>query len=86
MSNEFINPDASEIINERELEEIVNKFGSFLSIATNKQLSCVTFFILLYKNPKLRDILVDLSDTSWYSIVEYFSHRYPVLNKTKKIK
>lgn len=86
LPDEFINPDASELINDTELEELINKLGGFLTIVTNKPISCVTFFLLIQKNEKLRDVLVELADTSWYSIVEYLAHRYPVLNKSKKIK
>ena len=86
IQTEFINPDASEIIFDTELEDLVNKFGSLLTMMTNKPISCVTFFLLLQKNNDLKDVLVELSDTSWYDIVEYLAYRYPVLNKSKKIK
>lgn len=79
-------PSPNDIINEQELEEIMNKFGSFLSIVLNKPISSVTVFTLLRKDTHMRDVLLDISDQSWYSIVEYMSYRWPVLNKSKKIK
>lgn len=83
---DFVAPCANTQISREELEETVNKFGSFITLLTNKPVSCVTMFMLIQKNPELRQILIDLADTSWYSIVEYMAYRYPVLNKSKKIK
>jgi hypothetical protein len=83
---EFTCPDASEIIDKMELDEKINKFGSFISIIYNKPISCVTMFMTIAKNKALQKILVDYTDTSWYSLVEYFAYRYPLLNKSKKIK
>lgn len=87
MSNaEYSCPDASEIINIKELDEIINKYGSFLTIVTNKPVSSVSMFMLVNKTPILKQVLVDLTEVSWYSIVEYLAFRYPILNKSKKIK
>ena len=79
-------PAPSEILNTIELEETINKFGSWLSIVVNKPISCVTLFSMLRKDEQLRSFLLDLTDQSWYVIVSYMSHRWPVLNKSKKIK
>jgi hypothetical protein len=79
-------PSPNDIINEQELDTIVNKFGSFLSIIVNKPISCVTVFTMLRKDTQVRDVLLEISDHSWYSVVEYMGHRWPVLNKSKKIK
>lgn len=84
--NEFVYPCANKHILNKELEDSINKFGSFLTLSTNKPISCITFFILLQNNKVLRDMLVDITGVSWYSIVEYMAYRYPVLNKSKKIK
>jgi len=75
--HEFVCPDAYEII---------NKYGSYLTIITNKPISSVTMFMMTAKTPALQQILVDLTELSWYSIVEYLAYRYPILNKSKKIK
>lgn len=75
-----------DIVHKAEIEETVNKIGAFLSIVMNKPISCVTFFTVLRKEIQLQQVLVDLTDTSWYDIVEYMSFRWPVLNKSKKIK
>lgn len=79
-------PSPNEIINNIELEETINKFGAWVSIITNKPLSCVSLFSMLRKDENLRALLLELTDQSWYSIVSYMSHRWPVLNKSKKIK
>jgi hypothetical protein len=85
-NDDFIYPCANTHLINQELEETINKFGSFITIMTNKPVSCVTMFIIIQKYPELRDVLVTLTETTWYSVVEYMAHRYPVLNKTKKIK
>ena len=79
-------PAPYEILNNSELEETVNKFGSWVSIITNKPISCISLFFLLRKDDDLRNLLLHLTDQSWYAIVEYMSYRWPVLNKSKKIK
>ncbi len=83
---EFVHPSATEIINNKELEEIINCFGSFLSIITNKQISCVTFFMLIVKHPEIKQVLISLSDAEWIEVCQYLAYRYPLLNKSKKIK
>lgn len=82
----FVAPCASSTISFYELEETINKFGSLLTLITNKPISCVTMFILIQRSPELKRLLVDMTDNTWYSIVEYLAYRYPVLNKSKKIK
>ena len=83
---EFAHPSASEILDTLELEETINQFGSFLTIVTNKPISCVTFFILLEKNAELKTCMQGMADVSWYELVDYLAKRYSVLNKSKKIK
>lgn len=85
-NEEFVSPCANTHLVNRELEDLVNKFGGFITLVTNKPVSCVTLFILIQKYPELKKALIDLSETTWYSIVEYMAYRYPVLNKSKKIK
>lgn len=86
INDDFTSPCANSFIVNQELEELVNKFGSFITLVTNKPVSCVTMFILINKYPELRNAMIDMSETTWYSLVEYMAHRYPVLNKSKKIK
>lgn len=86
LPDEFHNPPAHEIINNNELEELVNQFGSFLTIVTNKPISCVSFFLLLQNNKDLKETLIQLTSTDYYSMITYLAHRYPILNKSKKIK
>lgn len=80
------NPDSISIINQDELTETINQFGSLLTILSNKPISCVTFFLLIQKNKDLKRVLFEMTDVSWYELVAYLAHRYPVLNKSKKIK
>lgn len=82
----FVAPCANSELSMFELEENINKFGALLTLIFNKPISCVSMFILIRKHPELRDLLINMTDTSWYSIVEYLAYRYPVLNKSKKIK
>lgn len=84
--NDFVSPGANIYVVNQELEDLINKFGSLMTLATNKPISCVTLFLIIQKNPQLQNILVEESETSWYSIVEYMAYRYPSLNKSKKIK
>lgn len=84
--NDFLNPSATDILNIQEMEEIINQYGSLLTIITNKPISCVTFFLILMKNEDLKEVLVELTSASYYDIVQYLAYRYPVLNKSKKIK
>jgi hypothetical protein len=84
--SELINQSVTDILNGKELEELVNCFGSLMTMLSNKSISCVTFFILLIKYPSIRECLIELSDQEWYTIVSYMAYRYPILNKSKKIK
>lgn len=79
-------PSAREIVGRKELDEIINQFGSLISILTNKPISCVSLFVLITSNEDLKDVILDISDVSWYSLVEHLAFRYPLLNKSKKIK
>lgn len=84
--NNLNTQSAIDIMSNKELEELVNCFGSLMSMISNKSISCVTFFILLMKYEEIRECLIELSDQEWYTIVSYMAYRYPILNKSKKIK
>lgn len=86
VKDDFIAPSANTHVTNQELEDLINKFGSLITLITNKPVSCVTMFIIIQKTPELKKFLIELSETSWFSIVEYMAYRYPVLNKSKKIK
>ena len=70
----------------REIEHAINQIGSLVSIVANKPISCITFFTILRKETGLQQILIDMTDSSWYDIVSYMGYRWPILNKSKKIK
>jgi len=87
LNNEIsVCPCPNTFITNRELEDTINKFGSLVTLVTNKPVSCITFFIFIQKYPELQKTIVENSGVTWYTIVEYLAHRYPVLNKSKKIK
>ncbi len=85
-NDDFISPCANTQLINQELEELIYCIGSLVTIITNKPISCVTLFLIIQKSPALKNSLVEMSDTTWFSIVEYMAHRYPSLNKSKKIK
>lgn len=85
LNDDLLCPSALELINSKELEETVLKFGSLMSMMTNKPLSCVSFFVLILKHPELKNALLQISDAEWIDIVKFMAYRYPVLNKSKKI-
>lgn len=85
-NKEFIQPDASELLSLQEIDEIINKYGSFLTIVASKPISVVSMFMVIAKSKELQEVLVDMSNLSSYSLVEYMAYKYPLLNKTKKIK
>lgn len=80
------NNDPTNIIYQQEMTDTINKIGSLISLMVNKPISCVTFFSILQSEPHLQKILIELSDASWYTLIEYMAFRWPVLNKSKKIK
>jgi putative flippase GtrA len=84
--DKFTHPSADQIINSQELNETVNRFGSFFTMLTDKPISCVTFFLLLEKTDEIKTCISTIADVSWYELVDYLSQRYTVLNKSKKIK
>ncbi len=86
IEDSFHHPSADQIISQRELEESVNKYGSLCTLLTNKPISCITFFIILMENPILREYLIEDSAVTWYELADYLAGRYPVLNKSKKIR
>lgn len=86
LNEELSCPSALEILNNNELEEIVNKFGSLMSMMTNKQLSCITFFMTIIKHPELKNAILEISDAEWIDFVKFMAYKYPILNKSKKIK
>lgn len=75
-----------DIVYNQEIEDVVNKVGALLSIIMNKPISCITFFTILQKETILQNIIIDMTDSSWYEVVSYMAYRWPVLNKSKKIK
>ena len=86
VNENFTHPSASDILDNKEIEEIINKFGSFFTMLTDRPISCVTYFLLLEKSPEIQTCIQTMVDVSWYELVDYMANRYSVLNKSKKIK
>ncbi len=73
-------------IHAKELDLTVTKYGSFVGMLLNKNISCVTLFSYLLKDKELKNLLVGISDRDWFDVVKHMSYRYPILCKSKKIK
>lgn len=70
----------------KEMDEIVDRIGSLCNLLMNKSMSCVLMFSLLLEDEKLRNLVLEVNQVSWYDIVNHMSYRYPILHKSKKIK
>lgn len=70
---------------ESELEMIVLKFGSLITMLSGKTTSVVYVFNFILNNPPYRDLLCKISECEWIEIANYFVRRYPILAKSKKI-
>lgn len=73
-------------IHAKELDLTITKYGSFVGMLLNKNISCVTLFSYLLKDENLKTLVVKISDRDWFDIVKHMSYRYPILYKSKKIK
>lgn len=70
----------------RELDQFINKYGAFVGILLNKNISCVTLFSTLMQDEELREVMTEICHYSWYDVVKHMSYRYPILHKSKKIR
>ncbi len=75
-----------DMIYAKEMDLLVNKFGSLCGILMNKNISCVTFFTQLLKDEEFRTVMAEMGNCTWFDVVRYMSYRYPLLHKSKKIK
>lgn len=74
-----------EQICEVELEMMVLKFGSLISMISGKTVSVVYVFNFILNNAAYRDLLCRFTECEWIEIANYFVKRYPILAKSKKI-
>ena len=72
-------------IYDEELESSILRYGSLISIISGKPVSVVYVFNYLLNNTLHREFLCKLADSEWVEVVNYFSKRYPILSKSKKI-
>ena len=78
---------AIEHIVERELNDFILKFGSFLSIINSKKINQTQFFIQAVNSKLLQDIIVEVSGLNTFEhFVREMMLRYPVLCKSKIVK
>lgn len=77
---------SEDILNSKEMDALINKCGSFVSMVLNKNISCVTLFMFLIENEVFRNSVLKIGSCSWYDLVQHMSYRYPILHKSKKIK
>ena len=75
----------SEDHSDLQFEETLLKLMSFVSIALNKNVSPVAFFILLLKQDDLRVLCCNTLDMSFYTLVNKMTFLYPILHKSRKI-
>ncbi len=79
-------PTAFELIDREELDHQFRCLGGFLTTVYDKPVSCIHLYLTLEKSQNLRDIFIDMTNLSWFEIVEILSNKYPILHKSKKIK
>lgn len=75
---------ALNIINVKELDDCIIKFGSFLSIVQTKKINATSYLVILLKNEKLRSILLEMTGIDTFQeLVREMMSRYPILCKSK---
>lgn len=71
-------------ITDRELDLLILKIGSFVSIAYNKKINQAKLLILLVKNQAFRDdVLKILEVDNFQFLVQCLMEKYPTLCKSK---
>ena len=74
-------------INEREFNESLLSFGSFISIIKNKRINQTMLLIELIEHAEIRKIFMDISDIDNLQYLVYnLIIRFPILCKSKVIK
>jgi hypothetical protein len=85
--SKIINIDPLHQINEKEFNEVLLTFGSFVSIIYNKRINQTTLLNLIIENKEYRQcfkILSGIDDTRMliYNLIS----RFPILSKSKIVK
>lgn len=86
-SSDIINhTNATDHINNHELDIIITRFGSFLSIIQTKKISPANFLLYMVENKKIVDILLEVSGIPTFEqFVRELMERYPILYESKVI-
>ena len=73
-------------ITERELDMLVIKMGSFLSIISNKKINQVKLLITTIQNKLFQQCFLKITDMhNLQALVQYLLRKYPTLCKSKVI-
>lgn len=76
-----------DILSNREFEEQTYLLATFLSLVyAKKQLSPVIFFITVYRSPMIKEMYMEMTNCSFFEIVQNLCQMFPIISKSKKIK
>jgi hypothetical protein len=82
---EFKELSTAEIIEDREFVKVVNLFATWASLAQNKTLTPVSFFILVLNQPQLREIICDSLNVNYYRFISLMCAEYPTIAHSKRV-
>lgn len=78
--------DASDYLGNKELDECLLQFGSFLSIIQVKKVNYTNYLLILVENEQIREILLEMTGIDTFEeLVREMIIRYPILCKSKVI-
>jgi hypothetical protein len=88
LTNEAItHNNALSVINNKELDECLVKFGSFLSIVQTKKINPTNYLLILVSDSTIRNILLQITGIDTFEeLVRELIARYPILCKSKIIR
>jgi len=79
--------NALNAINNKELDECLTKFGSFLSIVQTKKVNPTNYLLILINDSTIRNILLQITGIDTFEeLVRELIVRYPILCKSKIIR
>jgi len=80
------NQDASHYLGNKELDECLLQFGSFLSIIQVKKVNYTNYLLILVENEQIREILLEMTGIDTFEeLVREMIVRYPILCKSKVV-
>jgi len=79
---EEMNPSSQ--ISDRELDMILLRMGSFLSIASNKKINQAKLLVTIVKNKSFQKCILDITESNnLYTLIQCLLQKYPTLYKSK---